>query len=210
MSAKTIPGPVGDWIEVALPGGGPPHRGQIVEALGRAQHEHYDVHWIDDHESIHYPDDGTRIVPAHAPASGAAAVGEIALAAADCPAGVVLTAPGTCATGDGELGARSPAGSADLGVRAGDRVAILGATPPERTLTDLRGVVRGRRRGADLSHELGRGVRVHPRPRRRARGVCEDPDQLAKVARVCSRCPALGRAVLMTGDTPCAVGFGEL
>jgi hypothetical protein len=58
---KQTPGNVGDWLEVTCPGGGPAHRGQILEVLGGAGHEHYRVRWTDDHESIHYPADGTRI-----------------------------------------------------------------------------------------------------------------------------------------------------
>lgn len=68
MPAKIEPGRAGDWIEVHLPGGGPPRRGQILEVLGGRGHEHYHVHWIDEHESIYYPADGAVIVPAPAPA----------------------------------------------------------------------------------------------------------------------------------------------
>jgi hypothetical protein len=62
MPTKTTPGQAGDWLEVSLPGGGPPRRGQILEVIGRAGHEHYRVLWVDDRESIHYPSDGTRIL----------------------------------------------------------------------------------------------------------------------------------------------------
>ena len=64
MPAKLIPGQVGDMLEVTSPGGGPPLRGLIVQVLGGAHHERYLVRWMDDHESIHYPSDGTRIIPA--------------------------------------------------------------------------------------------------------------------------------------------------
>ena len=64
MPAKTEPGRAGDWIEVSLPGGGTPRRGQIAEVIGRPGHEHYRVRWTDEHDSIHYPSDGTRILPA--------------------------------------------------------------------------------------------------------------------------------------------------
>ena len=66
MPAKTTPGHAGDWLEVSLPGGGPPRRGQIVEVIGGPDHEHYRVRWVDDRESIHYPSDGTRILHAAA------------------------------------------------------------------------------------------------------------------------------------------------
>ena len=62
MPAKLTPGQVGDWLEVSSPGGGPPQRGQIVEVLGGPHHEHYLVKWTDEHRSIHYPADGTRII----------------------------------------------------------------------------------------------------------------------------------------------------
>jgi hypothetical protein len=62
MPAKLMPGQVGDMLEVTSPQGGPPQRGRIVQVLGRAHHERYLVRWTDEHESIHYPSDGTRIV----------------------------------------------------------------------------------------------------------------------------------------------------
>ena len=66
MTPKTTPGRTGDWIEVhALPGGGQVRRGQITEVLGRPGHEHYRVRWIDERESIFFPADGSRILPAH-------------------------------------------------------------------------------------------------------------------------------------------------
>jgi hypothetical protein len=70
MPAKITPGKAGDWVEVSSPGGGSPRTGQILEVLGGPHHEHYLVHWSDDHQSIHYPSDGTRIVP-HLPDAGA-------------------------------------------------------------------------------------------------------------------------------------------
>jgi Domain of unknown function (DUF1918) len=69
MPAKIVPGKAGDWIEVVSPGGGPARRGQILEVLGGPHHEHYRVQWMDAHESIHYPSDGTRFLPAK-PAGG--------------------------------------------------------------------------------------------------------------------------------------------
>jgi hypothetical protein len=54
----------GDWIEVAVIGGGPPRRGQIVAVLGSGPHEHYRVRWDEQHESIHFPADGSHVVPA--------------------------------------------------------------------------------------------------------------------------------------------------
>jgi Domain of unknown function (DUF1918) len=59
----------GDWVEVHGPSGGPSRRGQIIEVLGHAEHEHYRVRWDEKHESIHYPADGTVIVKRRAPRS---------------------------------------------------------------------------------------------------------------------------------------------
>jgi len=63
MPAKTTRAHVGDRIEVSSPGRELPHRGIIFEVLGHHHHERYRVRWLDDHESIHYPSDGTRIRP---------------------------------------------------------------------------------------------------------------------------------------------------
>ena len=35
----------------------------IVEVLGRPGHEHYQVRWDEQHESIVFPADGVRIIP---------------------------------------------------------------------------------------------------------------------------------------------------
>ena len=71
MPAKITPGHAGDHLEVHSPTGGPPRRGEIVEVLGGPHHEHYRVRWEDGHESIHYPSDGTTVVPARRPAGKA-------------------------------------------------------------------------------------------------------------------------------------------
>ena len=62
MPTKLTPGQVGDWLEVASPGGGPPQRGRIEEVLGGPHHERYLIRWTDEYRSIHYPADGTRVV----------------------------------------------------------------------------------------------------------------------------------------------------
>ena len=35
--------------------------GEILEVLGEAGHEHYRVHWDDDHESVFYPSSDSTI-----------------------------------------------------------------------------------------------------------------------------------------------------
>ena len=71
MPAKVTPGSAGDHIEVFSPSGAPPRRGEIVEVLGAKRHEHYRVRWDDGRQSIHYPSDGTKLVPAKRPAGKA-------------------------------------------------------------------------------------------------------------------------------------------
>lgn len=63
MPANTTPGRPGDRLEVLSPAGAPPRRGQILAVLGGSHHEHYRVRWEDGRESIHYPSDGTRVLP---------------------------------------------------------------------------------------------------------------------------------------------------
>lgn len=64
MPAKLQPGKAGDRLEASAPGGAPPRHGMIAEVIGGPGHEHYVVEWNDGHRSIHYPAEGTRIVPA--------------------------------------------------------------------------------------------------------------------------------------------------
>lgn len=54
---------VGDWLEARGLPGLPSRRGQIVEVLGRAGHEHFRVRWDERHESIVYPADGVIVLP---------------------------------------------------------------------------------------------------------------------------------------------------
>ena len=54
----------GDWLAVAGLPGRPARRGQVVEVLGRPGHERYRVRWDEQHESVFYPSEGWRIVPA--------------------------------------------------------------------------------------------------------------------------------------------------
>lgn len=65
MSTKQQSGKaqVGDWIEARGVHGKPARRGEIVELLGAAGHEHYRVRWDEQHESIVYPADGVSIQP---------------------------------------------------------------------------------------------------------------------------------------------------
>ena len=71
MDAKLHPGTPGDRLEATTPGGGPPRRGVIAEVMGGPGRVHYVVEWNDGHRSIHYPADGTQIVPATHPHGGA-------------------------------------------------------------------------------------------------------------------------------------------
>jgi hypothetical protein len=63
MSPQPAPNTrVGDWIEVNMIGGGANRRGQILEILGAPGHEHYRVRWDEQHESLHFPSQGTRFL----------------------------------------------------------------------------------------------------------------------------------------------------
>ena len=52
----------GDWLEARGVQGRAARRGEIVEVLGQAGHEHYRVRWDEKHESIVYPADGVVII----------------------------------------------------------------------------------------------------------------------------------------------------
>ena len=54
---------VGDQIEARGLHGQPSRRGEIIELLGIAGHEHYRVRWDEQHESIVYPSDGVIVTP---------------------------------------------------------------------------------------------------------------------------------------------------
>ena len=64
VKAKNAPAAtcVGDWLETRGIHGEPARRGRIDEILGEPGHEHYKVHWDEQHESIVYPADGVRII----------------------------------------------------------------------------------------------------------------------------------------------------
>ena len=62
---------VGDWIETRGVHGKLSRRGEIIELLGLAEHEHYRVRWDEQHESIVYPADGVIIMPREHGGSGA-------------------------------------------------------------------------------------------------------------------------------------------
>ncbi len=54
---------MGDWVEARGLPGQASRRGQIIELIGRDDHERYRVRWDGEHESIVYPADGVVIVP---------------------------------------------------------------------------------------------------------------------------------------------------
>ena len=54
----------GDWVSARGLPGRQQRRGEIVEVLGRAGHEHYRVRWDEQHESILFPADGVVVTPA--------------------------------------------------------------------------------------------------------------------------------------------------
>ena len=63
MSASsTTRAQAGDTLEAHGTHGKPTRRGEIVEVLGDAGHEHYRVRWEPGHESIVYPADGVSVI----------------------------------------------------------------------------------------------------------------------------------------------------
>jgi hypothetical protein len=52
----------GDWLEVNGIPGYPPRRGEILEVIGPPGHEHDRVRWDEEHESVHFPAQGTTII----------------------------------------------------------------------------------------------------------------------------------------------------
>ena len=52
----------GDSLEVNGIPGYPARRGEIVEVLGRPGHQHYRVRWDEQHESLHFPAQGTTVL----------------------------------------------------------------------------------------------------------------------------------------------------
>jgi len=63
----------GNWIECRGVHGQAPRRGEIIEVLGRDDHEHYRVRWDEKHESIVYPADGVIVISGRGQRSGGAA-----------------------------------------------------------------------------------------------------------------------------------------
>lgn len=51
----------GDWLEAHGLHGEPSRRGQIVDVLGGPGHQHFQVRWNEEHESIVFPADGVTI-----------------------------------------------------------------------------------------------------------------------------------------------------
>ena len=68
MAPRRTPTPhTGDWLEVNGIPGYPPRRGEILEVLGRPGHEHYRVCWDEEHESLHFPAQGTTVIHRRSP-----------------------------------------------------------------------------------------------------------------------------------------------
>jgi long-chain acyl-CoA synthetase len=156
--------------------------------------------------------DTSRRGPATDQHTGAGTVGGLALTAARRP-GDALTAPGRAPISYPELGraVRDIAGGlAALGIERGDHVAILAGTRPEWTLADLGALCAG----ATVvpiyqtnSPEECEYILVHAGVRAI---FCEDAEQVAKVAQVRERCPALEHVIVFDGPAPGAVTLAAL
>jgi long-chain acyl-CoA synthetase len=112
-----------------------------------------------------------------------------------------------------ELGTRAAAiarGLMALGIERGDRVAILSNTRPEWTIADAAVMCAGAA-VAPVYHtnspEECEYVLAHSDSRL---VFCEDPDQLAKVERIRTRCPELEHAVLLTGEAAGALTLADV
>lgn len=55
---------IGDWLEAHGVHGHGVRRGQIVDILGEPDHQHFQVRWNENHESMIFPHDILRIIPA--------------------------------------------------------------------------------------------------------------------------------------------------
>ena len=143
------------------------------------------------------------VSPAIAHAAGAETLGAMVLGATRSRSGAALREVGAGAGTEvsyDELGRRATeiaAGLRDLGVRRGDRVAILSETRPEWTLVDCGALLAGAvvvpvyqtNSPEECEYVLGHsGARAV---------VCEDEQQLAKIAAVRHRCPALEHVIAM-------------
>jgi long-chain acyl-CoA synthetase len=101
--------------------------------------------------------------------------------------------------------AKIASGLIALGVRPGERVAILGATTPDWTLCDL-GALGAGAVVVPIYHTNSPGECAHVLANSGARAVIvEDAGQLAKISAVRDQCPELEHAILMRSDTPSAV-----
>jgi long-subunit acyl-CoA synthetase (AMP-forming) len=101
--------------------------------------------------------------------------------------------------------AKIASGLIALGVRPGERVAILGATTPDWTLCDLGALCAGAV-VVPIYHTNSPGECAHVLANSGARAVIvEDAGQLAKISAVRDQCPELEHAILMRSDTPSAV-----
>jgi long-chain acyl-CoA synthetase len=140
-------------------------------------------------------------------------VGARILEAADSARGVALTRPGAEPITYAELGAAAreiAAGLTALGIVPGDRVAILAGTRPEWTIADAGSLCAGAtvvpiyqtNSPEECEYVLAHaGVRAV---------FCEDLPQLAKVAAVRERCPALEHVFLIDGEAPETLSLADL
>jgi long-chain acyl-CoA synthetase len=140
-------------------------------------------------------------------------LGAMVLRACESAAGPALRSPGAADLSYPALGraaAEIAAGLTELGVKQGDRVAILSNTRAEWTLVDCGALAAGTivvpiyqtNSPQECEYVLGHsGARVV---------VCEDEEQLAKVRAVRRRCPELEHLVVMEGEADGAVPLDEL
>jgi long-chain acyl-CoA synthetase len=146
----------------------------------------------------------TTTTPIHLPvAPEPATLGQLLLAATDCRSGTALRVPrdgGFADTSFAELGntAREiAAGLITVGVRPGDRVAILGSTRPEWTLADCGALCAGATVVPVYHTNSAEGCRYVLAHSEAKVLICEDAAQAEKIAGVRDQLPGLEHVFTM-------------
>jgi long-chain acyl-CoA synthetase len=110
----------------------------------------------------------------------------------------------------GEVASEIASGLMALGIQRGDRIGILSNTRPEWTLADLGSLAAGATI-APIYQTNSPEECAYVLSHCEARLVfCEDDDQLAKVATIRGRCPALEHVVAFDGSMEGSISLGEL
>src|SRR5512142_2661069 len=147
---------------------------------------------------------------------GPRTLGEMVLGSAEHHTGIALQSPRdgrTITISYPELGTivtEIARGLIALGIDSGDRVAILGSTSADWTLADYGSLCAGAI-VTPIYHTNSPEECAYVLEHSAARLVfCEDPAQVAKIAQVRDRCPALQHVVLFDGEAQDAITLAQL